>query len=98
MKRFAESIPKPSSHGCSHLFTRMEKRGFVRREPDPTDGRCTKALLKRPSPLFTAHERTATRGSGRIGRSAAARVLDPTGYRSPLRRRSGTSTPATTSC
>jgi DNA-binding MarR family transcriptional regulator len=29
----------------SHLVTRLEKRGFVRREPDKTDGRFTNAIL-----------------------------------------------------
>jgi len=29
----------------SHLMARLEKRGFVRREPDPTDGRFTNAIL-----------------------------------------------------
>ena len=29
----------------SHLMSRMEKRGFVRREPDPSDGRFTNAIL-----------------------------------------------------
>ncbi|ART70037.1 MarR family transcriptional regulator [Mycobacterium dioxanotrophicus] len=29
----------------SHLVKRLEKRGFVRREPDPTDGRYTLAIL-----------------------------------------------------
>jgi DNA-binding MarR family transcriptional regulator len=29
----------------SHLVTRLEKRGFVRREPDPADGRFTNAIL-----------------------------------------------------
>ena len=29
----------------SHLVTRLEKWGFVRREPDTTDGRYTKAIL-----------------------------------------------------
>jgi DNA-binding MarR family transcriptional regulator len=29
----------------SHLVTRLEKRGFVLREPDKTDGRFTKAVL-----------------------------------------------------
>src|ERR1700681_3520121 len=29
----------------SHLISRLEKRGFVRREPDPTDRRCTNAVL-----------------------------------------------------
>ncbi|MFL6086551.1 MAG: MarR family winged helix-turn-helix transcriptional regulator [Mycobacterium sp.] len=29
----------------SHLITRLEKRGYVRREPDPDDGRYTNAVL-----------------------------------------------------
>ena len=29
----------------SHLIRRLERRGFVRREPDPTDGRFTNAIL-----------------------------------------------------
>lgn len=29
----------------SHLVSRLERRGFVRREPDPTDGRYTNAIL-----------------------------------------------------
>ena len=29
----------------SHLIRRLERRGFVRREPDPTDGRFTHAIL-----------------------------------------------------
>jgi len=29
----------------SHLMTRLEKRGLVRREPDPSDGRFTNAIL-----------------------------------------------------
>ncbi|MFG2357931.1 MarR family winged helix-turn-helix transcriptional regulator [Streptomyces sp. NPDC048521] len=29
----------------SHLMSRLEKRGFVRREPDPTNGRYTHAIL-----------------------------------------------------
>jgi DNA-binding MarR family transcriptional regulator len=29
----------------SHMVKRLEKRGFVRREPDPTDGRYTNAIL-----------------------------------------------------
>jgi DNA-binding MarR family transcriptional regulator len=29
----------------SHLTRRLEKRGLVRREPDPTDGRFTQAIL-----------------------------------------------------
>jgi DNA-binding MarR family transcriptional regulator len=29
----------------SQVISRLEKRGWVRREPDPTDGRCTLAIL-----------------------------------------------------
>lgn len=29
----------------SHLISRLERRGFVRREPDPRDGRFTNAIL-----------------------------------------------------
>ena len=29
----------------SHLITRLQKRGYVRREPDPEDGRYTNAVL-----------------------------------------------------
>jgi DNA-binding MarR family transcriptional regulator len=29
----------------SHLVSRLERRGLVRREPDPTDGRYTNAVL-----------------------------------------------------
>src|SRR4051794_5400690 len=31
----------------SHMIKRLEARGFVRREPDPTDGRYTNAILTR---------------------------------------------------
>ena len=32
----------------SHLVKRLESRGLVRREPDPTNGRFTNAILTRP--------------------------------------------------
>lgn len=32
----------------SHLISRLERRGLVRREPDPTDGRFTLAVLTEP--------------------------------------------------
>lgn len=32
-------------HRLSHLVKRLEQRGLVRREPDPTDGRFTNAIL-----------------------------------------------------
>ena len=31
----------------SHLIKRLERRNLVRREPDPTDGRYTNAILTR---------------------------------------------------
>ena len=31
----------------SHLVKRLEARGLVRREPDPTDGRFTNAILSK---------------------------------------------------
>ena len=45
----------------SHMVTRLEKWGFVRREPDPTDGRYTNAILTR-----TGHDK--------LRRSAPAHV------------------------
>src|SRR4029078_11042603 len=39
----------------SHLITRLQKRGYVRREPDPDDGRYTNAVLTdAASPLVVA--------------------------------------------
>src|SRR5580704_12223009 len=37
MSELAE-VTNASLSRLSHLVTRLEKRGFVRREPDPTDG------------------------------------------------------------
>src|SRR3984893_11293487 len=44
MSSLAEVTNPPLSRQ-SHLVDRLEKRGFVRREPDPTDGRFTNAIL-----------------------------------------------------
>jgi DNA-binding MarR family transcriptional regulator len=44
MSSLAE-VTNASLSRLSHLVDRMEKRGLVRREPDPTDGRFTNAVL-----------------------------------------------------
>src|ERR1700722_7576446 len=38
-------VTNASLSRLSHLVTRLEKWGFVRREPDKTDGRFTNAIL-----------------------------------------------------
>lgn len=38
-------VTNASLSRLSHLFKRLENRGFVRREPDPADGRFTNAIL-----------------------------------------------------
>jgi len=44
MSSLAE-VTNASLSRLSHLFTRLEGRGLVRREPDPDDGRFTSAIL-----------------------------------------------------
>jgi DNA-binding MarR family transcriptional regulator len=44
MSSLAE-VTNASLSRLSHLVKRLEVRGLVRREPDPTDGRFTKAIL-----------------------------------------------------
>jgi DNA-binding MarR family transcriptional regulator len=44
MSELAE-VTNASLSRLSHLVTRLEQWGFVRREPDPTDGRYTNAIL-----------------------------------------------------
>src|SRR3954453_23829186 len=39
------SLTHASLSRLSHMIKRLEGRGFVRREPDPTDGRYTNAVL-----------------------------------------------------
>jgi DNA-binding MarR family transcriptional regulator len=39
------TVTNASLSRLSHLVKRLEERGFVRREPDPTDGRYTNAVL-----------------------------------------------------
>jgi DNA-binding MarR family transcriptional regulator len=47
MSHLAEQTSTSLSR-LSHLVKRLEARGFVRREPDPTDGRFTNAILLQP--------------------------------------------------
>jgi DNA-binding MarR family transcriptional regulator len=44
MSSLAE-VTNASLSRLSHLVERLERRGLVRREPDPTDGRFTNAIL-----------------------------------------------------
>ena len=44
MSSLAE-VTNASLSRLSHLFKRLEGRGLVRREPDPADGRFTRAIL-----------------------------------------------------
>src|SRR5437762_5515289 len=39
------AVTNASLSRLSHLVKRLDERGLVRREPDPTDGRFTKAIL-----------------------------------------------------
>src|SRR5258708_24580840 len=39
------AVTNASLSRLSHLFKRLEQRGFARREPDPADGRFTNAIL-----------------------------------------------------
>jgi len=39
------AVTNASMSRLSHLFTRLEARGLVRREPDPADGRFTNAIM-----------------------------------------------------
>jgi DNA-binding MarR family transcriptional regulator len=39
------SVTNVSLSRLSHLVKRLEGRGFIRREPDPADGRFTNAIL-----------------------------------------------------
>lgn len=57
----------------SHLIRRLERRGFVRREPDPSDGRFTRAIL---TPDGFAHLEEAAPGHVAQVRHAVFDVLD----------------------
>lgn len=58
----------------SHLVRRLEGRGFVRREPDPSDGRFTHAILTDEG---AAHLRDAAPGHVARVRQLVFDVLDP---------------------
>ena len=58
----------------SHLVTRLESRGLVRREPDPEDGRFTNAIL-----TDKGHQTLAEAAPGHVAhvRSLVIDVLSP---------------------
>jgi DNA-binding MarR family transcriptional regulator len=58
----------------SHLVKRLEERGFVRREPDPADGRFTNAILTEPG-----YQALAEAAPGHVAhvRSLVIDVLSP---------------------
>lgn len=58
----------------SHLISRLERRGFVRREPDPTNGRYTQAIL---TDAGHAHLSEAAPGHVAQVRDFVFDVLDP---------------------
>jgi DNA-binding MarR family transcriptional regulator len=58
----------------SHLIRRLERRGLVRREPDPTDGRFTHAILTDEG---LAHLEVAAPGHVAHVRQLVFDVLDP---------------------
>lgn len=62
----------------SHLMARLEKRGFVRREPDPTDGRFTNAIL---TPAGLEHLTRAAPAHVMTVRSLVFDALSPTEQR-----------------
>jgi DNA-binding MarR family transcriptional regulator len=58
----------------SHMISRLERRGFVRREPDPTNGRYTHAILTEAG---YAHLAEAAPGHVARVRDLVYDVLDP---------------------
>ncbi|WP_392749638.1 MarR family winged helix-turn-helix transcriptional regulator [Streptomyces sp. LN590] len=58
----------------SHMITRLERRGFVRREPDPTNGRYTHVIL---TDAGHAHLVEAAPGHVARVRDLVYDVLDP---------------------
>lgn len=58
----------------SHLIGRLERRGLVRRAPDPTDGRCTNAILTETG---LAHLQAAAPAHVRAVRRLVFDPLDP---------------------
>ncbi|MBV1854388.1 MarR family winged helix-turn-helix transcriptional regulator [Catellatospora tritici] len=58
----------------SHMISRLERRGFVRREPDPTNGRYTLSILTEAG---RAHLAEAAPGHVACVRDLVFDVLDP---------------------
>ncbi|MFF4902712.1 MarR family winged helix-turn-helix transcriptional regulator [Streptomyces sp. NPDC001068] len=58
----------------SHMISRLERRGFVRREPDPANGRYTQAIL---TDAGHAHLTEAAPGHVAQVRDLVFDVLDP---------------------
>ncbi|MFD3441920.1 MarR family winged helix-turn-helix transcriptional regulator [Streptomyces sp. NPDC058685] len=58
----------------SHMISRLERRGFVSREPDPTNGRYTQAIL---TDAGYAHLTEAAPGHVALVRDLVFDVLDP---------------------
>lgn len=73
MSALAE-VTNASLSRLSHVVERLERRGFVRREPDRTDGRFTKAILTNEG--FATLEAAAP-GHVRHLRSLVIDVLSP---------------------
>jgi len=73
MSSLAE-VTNASLSRLSHLVQRLERRGLVRREPDPTDGRFTNAIL-----TDTGFQTLAEAAPGHVAhvRSLVIDVLSP---------------------
>ena len=73
MSSLAE-VTNASLSRLSHLVTRLEERGLVRREPDPADGRFTNAIL-----TDQGFQRLAEAAPGHVAhvRSLVIDVLSP---------------------
>jgi DNA-binding MarR family transcriptional regulator len=67
-------VTNASLSRLSRVVTRLENRGLVRREPDPTDGRFTRAILSEDG-LHTLAE--AAPGHVALVRSLVIDVLSP---------------------
>jgi DNA-binding MarR family transcriptional regulator len=67
-------LTQASLSRLSHLVKRLEARGFVRREPDPADGRYTLAIL---TPEGYRHLVASAPGHVRTGRHLVVDALTP---------------------
>jgi DNA-binding MarR family transcriptional regulator len=68
------AVTKAELSRISHLVSRLERRGFVRREPDPTDGRYTNAVLTEAG---HAHLVASAPAHVRTVRELVIDVIDP---------------------